>query len=328
MNWLVTGGAGYIGAHVTRALQASGRGVVVLDDLSTGQAERLPAGVKLVRASVLDQAAVRDVLERNEIAGVIHLAAKKSPSESMTDAGYYYEQNVVGLQRLLTAMHSAGVGRVVFSSSSSVYGESDTIVDEGSPTVPLSPYGWSKLAGEDIIRTIASITPLRWIALRYFNVVGAGAPGLGDTSVSNLVPMTFRALDEGARPQIFGTNHPTPDGTCVRDYVHVEDVADAHVTAAAHLEELSETTGSVYNIGTGVGTSVRELLEAIRVATGRTFEVEYGPRRAGDPHTAVASVKSIEKMLDWRAERGLAEMMRSAWAMWRAAEEHGGSRAR
>lgn len=318
VTWLLTGGAGYVGSHVARALRDTGQEVIVLDDLSTGLARRVPPDIPLVQASVLDSATVTDVLRRYRIDGVIHLAGKKSVSESVADPGYYYQENVVGLWRLLAAMEAAGVTRLVFSSSAAVYGEAcGATVDETSGTVPLSPYGWTKLAGEDLIRHAGDVDGLRWLTLRYFNVVGAGSPALGDTTVSNLVPMTFRALDQGRRPRIFGDDYPTRDGSCIRDYVHVADVADAHVVAAVRLEAPGAEANAVYNVGRGVGVSVKEVLDAVRETTGRAFDPDVVRRREGDAPAVVAQVAAIDQALGWRAQRDLTDMIRSAWAGWR-----------
>jgi UDP-glucose 4-epimerase len=282
MTWLLTGGAGYIGSHIACALRDTGRDVVVLDDLSTGHPHRLPTAVPLIQASVLDREAVVQALLRHRVTGVIHLAGKKSVSESVAHPRYYHEQNVVGLRRLLEAVRAADVTRLVFSSSAAVYGAAATdVIDETTPTTPISPYGATKLAGEGLVRRAGLVTGMGWLALRYFNVAGAGAQHLGDTSVANLIPMVFQALERGRRPQIFGADYATSDGSCVRDYIHVADVAAAHVTAAQHLE--ADHASSVYNIGRGVGVSVKEVLHAIRCATGHSFEPEVVSRRPGDP---------------------------------------------
>ncbi|MGH3571999.1 MAG: UDP-glucose 4-epimerase GalE [Pseudonocardiaceae bacterium] len=317
MTWLLTGGAGYIGSHIACALHATGRDVVVLDDLSTGHPHRLPPTVPLIQASVLDRTAVVQALFRHNITGVIHLAAKKSVSESVAHPRYYHQQNVVGLRRLLDAMRTADITRLVFSSSAAVYGNATTdVIDETTPTTPISPYGATKLTGERIVRRAGIDTGIRWLALRYFNVAGAGAPHLGDTGVTNLIPMAFHALDQGRRPQIFGTDYPTPDGSCVRDYIHVADVADAHVTAAQHLE--THHASSVYNIGRGVGVSVKEVLHTVRCTTGHSFEPEVVSRRPGDPPSVVARTAAIETALGWTARRDLHDMVTNAWASWRA----------
>jgi UDP-glucose 4-epimerase len=315
MTWLLTGGAGYIGSHIACAFHATGRDVVVLDDLSTGYPHRLPPAVPLIRTSVLNRKTVIQVLLDHCITGVIHLAAKKSVSESVAQPHYYREQNVVGLRRLLDAMHAAHVTRLVFSSSAAVYGNATTnVIDETTPTTPISPYGATKLTGERLVRRAGLDTGMRWLALRYFNVAGAGALHLGDTGVANLIPMAFQALDQGHRPQIFGADYPTPDGSCVRDYIHVADVADAHVTAAQHLEQ--HHASSVYNIGRGVGVSVKEVLHMVRRTTGHSFEPEVVSRRPGDPPSVIARTTGIEAALGWTACRDLHDIVTSAWASW------------
>ncbi len=319
MAWLLTGGAGYIGAHVGRALVSEGFEVVVLDDLSTGQAHRVPRDVPLVRASVTDTDAVRTALSEHRITGVVHLAAKKAVEESVRMPLHYYEENVGGLRSLLQAMQDTGVDRMVFSSSAAVYGmpESGT-VREDSPTRPLSPYGESKLVGEWLVRDVAAATGLTWVALRYFNVAGAGSPDLGDVGVSNLIPLTFQALREGRRPQVFGGDYPTRDGSCVRDYIHVADLAEAHVAAARWLEQLpaGQGTGDVFNVGRGEGVTVKEVLEVARRITRHDFAYDVVARRPGDPAQVVAAAEKISDPLRWRAQRGLEDMISSAWEAW------------
>jgi UDP-glucose 4-epimerase len=313
MTWLLTGGAGYIGSHIIRALRATGYDVVVLDDLSTGDPWRVPAEVPLVRASILDRATVTKVLLDYDISGVIHLAAKKSVSDSVACPAYYHVQNVLGLRRLLDAMATVGVTRLVFSSSAAVYGNpTSDLVDETFPTVPVSPYGQTKLLGEQIVRRAGLHNGLSWLALRYFNVAGAGPPHLGDTGVANLMSMVFQALDQGRQPQIFGADYPTRDGTCMRDYIHVADVAEAHVAAAGYVEQ--NAAGTVYNIGRGVGVTVREMLDVIQTVTGQTFQPTITARRAGDPAAVVARTTAIEKSLGWTARYNIADMVSTAWA--------------
>lgn len=317
MTWLLTGGAGYIGAHVVRALHASGRDVVVLDDLSTGVAGKLPDGVPLVEANVLDTAAVTTALRDHECVGVIHLAAKKAVGESVERPLYYWQQNVEGFRSLLEATVEAGVGSVVLSSSAACYGEPDVdIVTEDEPTVPLSPYGTTKLAGEWLLREVAAAHGLRHTSLRYFNVAGAGGPHLGDTGVFNLIPMVFRRISRGEAPLIFGGDYPTPDGTCVRDFIHVADLAEAHVAAAAALED--GDLPAVLNVSTATGSSVREVVDTIRDVTDIDVEPEVVERRAGDPPRIVGSADLIERELGWSGERGLRDMVASAWEAWLA----------
>jgi UDP-glucose 4-epimerase len=316
-TWLLTGGAGYIGGHIAVALQAAGHDVVVLDDLSTGVRDRVPTGASLVEASVLDTGTVRTVLREHRVDGVVHLAAKKAVGESVERPLDYWRENVTGLQSLLAAMGDAGVDRMVFSSSAAVYGMPDSdLVTEDSPTVPISPYGETKLAGEWLVRSVARATGMRWTSLRYFNVAGAGAPELGDTGVHNLVPLTLQALSAGRPPLVFGGDYPTRDGSCVRDYIHVVDLADAHVVAADRLDGVPAGSGEVYNVGRGEGVTVKEVMAVTQKVTGKDFDYEVVQRRAGDPAQIVASADKIARDLGWRAERDLEDMVRSAWEAW------------
>ncbi len=311
--WMVTGGAGYIGAHVVRALLASGRRAVVVDDLSTGSASRLPAVVDVEETSVLDTAALTGLVRRVQPTGVVHLAGKKSPTESMTDPLLYARENAGGVISLLEALRAGGGTRVVFSSSCSVYGTPDLdVVDEDAPTVPQSPYGESKLYGERVLNAAAAAHGWGVVNLRYFNVVGAGAPELRDTGAYNLVPLVFRALHHGQAPLVFGADYLTPDGTCVRDYVDVRDLADAHVRAAEALEERPRT--ATYNVGRGEGSSVLEVLDTVRSVTGMRLEHRVVDRRPGDPARIVGRVDRIAKDLGWTARRDLTDMVESAWA--------------
>lgn len=317
MTWLLTGGAGYIGAHVVRALRASGRDVVVLDDLSTGITAKVPADVPLVEANVLDTVAVTTALRDHDCTGVIHLAAKKAVGESVERPLFYWEQNVEGFRSLLAATVDAGVEAVVLSSSAACYGEPDVdLVTEDEPPRPLSPYGTTKLAGEWLLRETAVAHGLRHTSLRYFNVAGAGAPELGDTGVFNLIPMVFRRITRNEPPLIFGGDYPTPDGTCVRDFIHVTDLAEAHVAAAAALED--RELPPVLNVSTATGSSVREVVDTIRDVTGIDLEPEVVARRPGDPPRIVGSADRIASELGWTGERDLREMVASAWEAWLA----------
>ena len=318
MNWLVTGGAGYIGAHVVQALHAQGERAVVLDDLSTGDRSRVPDDAVFVEGSILDEDVVRRALADNAVAGIIHIAAKKQVGESVERPLHYYEENVEGTRRLLDAAVEAGVESFVFSSSAATYGMPDVdVVDEDSPTVPMSPYGTTKLICEWMSRDVAVATGLRVIALRYFNVAGAASPELGDPGVFNLVPMVFRELANGAPPKVFGNDYPTPDGTCIRDYIHVCDIADAHVAALQQLAAGKvEDSFRVYNIGRGSGSSVLEVIAVIGEVTGRDVTPEVVDRRPGDPARVVASVDRIAKDLGWSSRFDLEQMVSSAWAGW------------
>ncbi|MET8821500.1 MULTISPECIES: UDP-glucose 4-epimerase GalE [Streptomyces] len=319
MSWLVTGGAGYIGAHVVRALVDDGESVVVYDDLSTGSAERIPEGVPLVVGSVLDRSALDAAIRDNAVTGVVHIAAKKQVGESVEQPLHYYRENVTGLQTLLEAMASAGVGRLVFSSSAAVYGMPDVaLVTEDTPCLPMSPYGETKLVGEWLIAAAARAHGIRAASLRYFNVAGAAAPELSDSGVFNLIPMVFERLEAGEAPRVFGDDYATPDGTCVRDYIHVADIASAHLAAARRLADFPEGTALTLNIGRGQGSSVREMVDRILKVTGRQdVAPQVTERRPGDPARVVASADRARELLGWSARHDLDDMIESAWQGWR-----------
>jgi UDP-glucose 4-epimerase len=314
---MLTGGAGYIGAHIVAAFQRAGVPVVVLDDLSSGIRDNVPADVPFVEASVADRAAVGAALREHGVTGVLHLAAKKAVGESVEKPLFYWEENVGGFRTLLQACVESGVDRVLFSSSAAVYGNPPTDhVTEDTVTAPMSPYGTTKLACEWLLRDLAGAQPLRWAALRYFNVAGAGAPQQGDRSVANLVPMTFEAITAGRHPQLFGDNYDTRDGSCIRDYIHVVDLAEAHVAAAQRLD--SQDTAEVYNVGRGEGVTVKEVFAAVREVTGDPVDFEVAPRRAGDPAAYFADPAKIQGQLGWRAQHDLTDMVRSAWESWQS----------
>ncbi len=264
---------------------------------------------------MLDRGLVRRTLRENGVTGVVHIAAKKQVGESVADPLLYYRENVEGLVALLDSCRDKGVDRVVFSSSAATYGLPDVeLVDEQTPGVPLSPYGESKLIGEWMLRACASAYGMRVMSLRYFNVAGAAAPEVADTGVFNLIPMVFRALTSGERPKVFGADYPTPDGTCVRDYVHVADIADAHLVAARALDDGALT--ATYNVGRGEGTSVLEVLRTVGEVTGLDVTHEVVDRRPGDPARIVASVERIRAELGFEATHDLRSMVESAWAGW------------
>ena len=316
-TWLVTGGAGYIGAHVVRVLQASGRTVVVLDDFSSGLERKIPEGVAVVRASVADRKAVTEALIEHRVDGVIHLAAKKAAGESVDIPLHYYRENVVGMLSLLESMSEAGVRRLVYSSSAAVYGTPlANPIREEAPLIPESTYGETKVVGEWLTRDEGLASGLSWVALRYFNVAGAASDDLGDNSVNNLVPMVFRALANGERPRIFGDDYPTPDGTCIRDYIHVADLAEAHVAAAAHCE--ANSSALALNVGRGVGSSVREVMDMVSEVIESDVDALTVGRRAGDPPASTAATGLIAETLGWSATRDLRDMVSSAWSAWRA----------
>jgi UDP-glucose 4-epimerase len=316
MTWLITGGAGYIGAHVVRAMTEAGERAVVYDDLSTGTAERVPDGVPLVVGSTLDGDRLARALAEHRVDGVVHLAAKKQVGESVDRPLHYYRENLEGLRVLLEAVTAAGVGSLVFSSSAAVYGMPDVdLVTEETPCAPMSPYGETKLAGEWLVRATGRATGLATAALRYFNVAGAARPELADTGVSNLVPMVFERLTGNSSPRIFGDDYATPDGTCVRDYIHVVDLAEAHVATARALRS-SPGACLTLNAGRGEGVSVREMIDTINAVTGHHRPPTVVPRRPGDPARVVASADRIATELGWKARLDIDDMITSAWAGW------------
>ncbi len=314
-TWLVTGGAGYIGNHVTRALLESGRQVVVLDNLSSGVANRIPKNVVFIQADVTDRSALVAALTEHKVDGVIHLAAKKAAGESVDVPLYYYRENVAGMLSVLEAMQEAGVKRFVYSSSAAVYGTPlVNPISESAALAPESPYGETKVVGEWMTKAQGVAHDVSWVALRYFNVAGAGSDDLGDTSVNNLIPMVFKALEQGKQPQIFGDDYPTPDGTCIRDYIHVSDLADAHVVAAQFCE--NQRAAEAFNVGRGVGSSVREVMDMVSEVIGTQVNPEVVGRRVGDPPASTAATQRISLVLGWQAKRDLREMVSSAWSAW------------
>ncbi|HKH07688.1 MAG TPA: UDP-glucose 4-epimerase GalE [Agromyces sp.] len=319
MSWLVTGGAGYIGAHVVRAFEEQGTDTVVIDDLSSGRRSFLADGTPFVQGTILDGQVLERTLERYDVTGVVHLAGFKYAGVSVARPLHTYQQNVTGTAMLLAAMEACGVDRIVFSSSAAVYGTPDVdLVTEATPRHPESPYGESKLIGEWLLADQARATGLRHTSLRYFNVVGSGTSEIFDASPHNLFPLVFDALLEGRTPRIYGADYPTPDGTCVRDYIHVSDLAAAHVVAARRLDAGDELQ-TVYNLGSGDGVSVGEIMSAVAEVTGVAFEPEIGPRRPGDPARIVASGELAARDLEWRMRHSLADMVASAWEARRAA---------
>ena len=319
MTWLITGGAGYIGAHVVENTLANSREVVVLDDLSSGIATRLSNKVPLVQTSLQDTLGIKRVFEDFDITGVVHLAAKKRVGESVERPDYYWQENVVGLQNLLQAIKQHGVSNLVFSSSAAVYGQPDlppgTLITEQTPCSPINPYGATKLEGELLSRAMADSDGLSVAALRYFNVAGAGRPDLGDQYIFNLVPIVFDALERGSQPTVFGNDYNTPDGSCIRDYVHVQDLAEAHIAAMEFVEN-SAPGFTAINIGTGIGASVYEVLNMIQDVTSISIDPVIGQRRDGDPPALVADIAKSKEVLGWTSSRDLREIVSSAWDAW------------
>ena len=318
MTWLVTGGAGYIGAHIVRALAAAGIEPVVVDDLSSGHAAFVPDGVAFARGSILDRELLERTLREHAVQGVIHVAGFKYAGVSVQRPLHTYAQNVEGTRVVLEAMAAADVANLVFSSSAAVYGTPDVaLVTEDTGKHPTSPYGQSKLIGEWLIAdqgvaTAGAAHPLRHTSLRYFNVVGSGDPAVYDTSPHNLFPLVFEALLEGRAPRIFGDDYATPDGTNLRDYVHVADIAAAHVVAAQRLSG-GQPIEPAYNLGSQNGLSVREIMDAMARVTGIPFTPEVAPRRPGDPDRIVAAGDLAARDLDWTMRYTVDEMVRSGW---------------
>lgn len=313
MSWLVTGGAGYIGSHVVKALLDADIPVVVIDDLSSGFEHFVPEAAQFVRGTLLDRRLVDDTLRQHNVQGVIHVAGYKYAGESVKRPLHTYEQNVSAMVILLQAMEHAAIDKIVFSSSAATFGAVDVeIVDEGTVTSPQSPYGETKLIGEWLLRDLGVATGLKHTSLRYFNVVGSGSDELFDASPHNLFPLVFDMLYRGETPRINGDDYPTPDGTCVRDYIHVADLALAHVAAARRLDD-GLPVEAVYNLGSGSGTSVRQIMTAIRDVTGIDFEPTITPRRPGDPARIVAAGDLAARDLDWAMRHSLQDMVASAW---------------
>jgi len=308
---LVVGGAGYIGAHVAYLLQENGYGVRIYDDFSNGLKSRIDGKFSdVVIGDVLDRQALISACEG--IDAVIHLAAKKAVGESVDNPLKYYENNVGGTLNLLAAMSLKGVKRIVFSSTAAVYAPSEKLaITEDDLTEPLSPYGQTKLLSEKLISAVAKAENLSAISLRYFNVVGALRDEFADNSKDNLVPKVFAALKAGKNPKIYGSDYPTKDGSCIRDYIHVSDLAKAHLVA---LEKVfARNVDEVYNVGSGTGYSVTEMINQIAESIGKAITPTLSPRRPGDTAQLIASIVKIERDLGWKPERSLKEMIDSAW---------------
>jgi UDP-glucose 4-epimerase len=311
----VTGGAGYIGSHVARLLSQAGTPVVVVDNFSTGLESRvlgLPtAKIDLAEASSV--AELEQLMSKHQTSAVIHLAALKQVGESVENPEEYFLKNLGGQANLLLAMKNSGVKKFVFSSSAASYGFPDvSLVNENQQPNPINPYGQTKLIGEWMAANSAAAWGLRHVNLRYFNVAGTGFKDLADTQKLNLIPIVFAALKEGSKPKVFGDDYLTADGSCIRDYVHVLDLAQAHISALDYLEK-DDRDYLTFNVGTGSGHSVFEVLAQIRKTTGINFESEVLARRAGDPPSLVADVNLIKQQMGWVAKLSLPEIIESAW---------------
>ncbi|MFI5291328.1 MAG: UDP-glucose 4-epimerase GalE [Candidatus Limnocylindrales bacterium] len=324
MRVLVTGGAGSVGSVSVERLIATGHEVTVLDSLVTGHRGAVGPQAELVVGSVGDPSIVGPLLRRKRIEAVLHCAARSLVAESVREPALYEQENVVGGRALLAELAAAGVDRFVFSSTAAVYGMPDQMpITEATPTRPINPYGATKLRLEGALAEAATAAGLRAVALRYFNVAGASsANGEVHDPETHLVPNLLRAVETGTPVTLFGDDYPTPDGTAVRDYVHVLDLADAHL-AALDLTATMPAGLEVANLGSGSGFSVRQVVDATSAVVGRLVPETIGPRREGDPPTLVAANERALALLGWRPTRGtLAEMIGSAWA-WRRANSGG-----
>jgi UDP-glucose 4-epimerase len=318
MTVLITGGAGYIGAHVVRSVRKFGRAVVVVDDFSTGSDTRL-GDVPRRRMDITDRTSINllaGIMRSFGVTSVIHLAGKKQVAESMARPIWYFQQNVSGLANVLSAMELANVEELVFSSSAAVYGTPIAIsVSEDAPVLPLNPYGETKLAGEWLVSDAARTSGLRAVSLRYFNVAGAGSPELGDQKVTNLVTTLLERMSRGKSPRVFGVDYPTRDGSCVRDFIHVSDLAGAHVAMLDYVARPFRKW-DVLNVGTGEGSTVLEVVNALTRITGSDMPVRICGRRVGDGASVVASVGRIKEAVGWSAQSALHEILASAWEAW------------
>ena len=316
MRVLVTGGAGYIGGITVEQLILAGHDVVVLDTLVTGHRDSVTPGAELAQISVMDKGQVVELLREQRIEAVLHCAARSLVGQSMQDPGLYFTENVVGGIALLDALREAEVNRIVFSCTAAVYGEPDRVpIRESAATRPVNPYGASKLAFESAMGWYSAYG-LRSVSLRYFNVAGASERyGERHDPETHLVPNVLKAAMDGPPLTIFGNDYPTADGTAIRDYIHVLDLADAHI-AALELTSQMEPGQEIANLGSGSGFSVRQVLNAASAIVGDEIPHSYGPRRAGDPPALIASNDRAEELLGWRPKRGsLKEMIGSAWTL-------------
>jgi UDP-glucose 4-epimerase len=321
---LVVGGAGYVGSHAARFLQQAGHEIWIYDNLAQGHRRAVPDG-RLIEGDLLETAKLASVLERQRIDAVMHFAALALVGESVSDPAKYYRNNVIGALSLLESMRQAGVWRIVFSSTTATYGVPDQVpIIEQTPQRPISPYGFTKLVIEEALADYARAYGLGYAALRYFNAAGASPDGqIGEDHdpETHLIPLVLQvALGQRDEITIFGDDYPTPDGTCIRDYVHVNDLACAHLAA---LERLEPAAALEMNLGTGRGHSVREVIDACRRVTGKSIPERVGPRRAGDPPALIANVDRAKQVLEWQPRYcNLDEIVATAWR-WHSTHPHG-----
>lgn len=322
MKILVTGGAGYIGSVLTEELVKDGHSVTVFDNLSKGHADAIIAGAEFVEADLLETEKLTETLRRNEIEAVIHMAASSLVGESVQEPAKYYHNNVIAGLSLLEAMRAAEIKKIVFSSTAAVYGEPQKQpIEESDPTAPTNPYGETKLAFENILKWFENAYRLRFASLRYFNAAGASRRcGERHDPETHLIPIILQtAAGEREYVEVFGEDYPTADGTCVRDYIHVIDLARAHILALGILDERS----AIYNLGCGgSGYSVKQVIETARAVTGKKIDVKYGSRRAGDPAVLIAGSEKIKRELGWQPEKqDLQEIISSAWNWMRSSSD-------
>ena len=307
---LVTGGLGYIGSHLVKELSEKDCYVRVLDDFSTGKDRGIFPNVEVIRGSILDSSVLRVALDGIDL--VIHLAAKKSVDESLRQPEKYFRENTEGTWILLRAMNRAEVKSIIFSSTAAIYNPEVTgRISENSPLLPTTPYGQSKLMCEKLIESFCTVYGFKSVILRYFNVIGAGDPRLGDTSGESLLPRVFSAILENRNPQIFGSDYNTADGTCVRDFIHVSDIVESHLVC---MDYLTNNPGfNVFNVGTAIGYSVRELINQVSEVLGVSFEIDLLPRRTGDVPISIAENKKLLEATGWKAVLTLSDMVHSGW---------------
>jgi UDP-glucose 4-epimerase len=326
MNVLVTGGAGYIGSHVVEDLARSGYKPIVFDNFSTGHADAVPETVQLIEGDIHDVPFLKHIMGEYEIDAVLHFAASSQVGESMVNPAKYYYNNVGGTLGLIEAMRVSGVENIVFSSTAAVYGEPSSVpITEDMPLHPTNVYGRTKLMIEKMLSDYSMAYHMRYVALRYFNAAGASLMGnIGEDHrpETHLIPLTIQAaLGQREAISIFGTDYDTPDGTCLRDYIHVKDLASAHLLALDHLSNGGDSR--VYNLGTKNGFSVREIIDTVKKVTGRDFMVKEEKRRAGDPAKLIASSDKIMKELHWEPKHStIEEIVSTAWR-WHSGHPHG-----
>ncbi|MGG1573361.1 UDP-glucose 4-epimerase GalE [Fictibacillus sp. NRS-1165] len=314
---LVTGGAGYIGSHVVKALIMKNYQVIVIDNLSTGNQEAIDSKAIFVKGDVRNPKDLEKIFSKYSVRAVMHFAANAYVGESVEKPAKYYSNNVNGMISLLKMMLQYHVKNIVFSSSCAVYGKPPCkIINENTPAVPINPYGWTKLIGEQLLKDFSSSYSLKYIALRYFNVAGAiGSGELGEdhTPETHLIPNILKhLLGETKKIFVFGNDYETKDGTCIRDYIHVTDLGNAHLLALEALLD-NRVANRIYNVGNEKGISVNEIIKMCETITGRKAAVEYAKRREGDPPALIASAALLKKEFNWKAQFDLKDMIESAW---------------